>query len=110
MAPIQEEIGDLEAKEEDEEGAVDDGDEVTQEEQDPVDIDRKPVWEELQNKMEDLAVRVARHFEDGNDNRNWQPPMVAQPLQPTKDEWLRHQLTHTRRTQRGADIATQPGL
>ena len=81
MAPIQEEIGDLEAKEEEEKGAVVDGDEGVPEEQDKVvdtnelpvwdstvDIDTRPVWEKLQNKMEDLAVRVARHFEDNNDN------------------------------------------
>ena len=87
MLPIQEEVGDLEAKEEEGKDAVVSGDGEVSEEQGE--------WRQVQRQVDDLNVRVARHFEDSNDNRGWQPPMVATPLQPTRDEWLRHQLTHT---------------
>ena len=55
----------------------------------------KPNWEEIQDQVDDLNVRVARHFEDSNDADDWKIPMVKSPLQPTKEEWLQHQLTHT---------------
>ena len=45
--------------------------------------------------MDDLNVRVARHFEDANEDGKWKPPMVKSPLQPSREEWLQHQLTHT---------------
>ena len=88
MAPIHEEAGDLTAEAEETE-------DVVAEEVKEVDIDKRPVWEKMQDEMEDLTVRVARHFEDTNDQTGWHPPMIRSPLQPTKEEWLRHQLTHT---------------
>ena len=45
--------------------------------------------------MEDLNVRVARHFGDAHDGDQWKFPMVESPPQPTKEEWLQHQLSHT---------------
>ena len=47
-----------------------------------VDTDTRPVWEKMAAKMEDIHVRVARHFEDENDGNQWKPPMVKFPLQP----------------------------
>ena len=83
VAPIQEEADDFEAEpERSEEAVVDNGDEHKQ-------------WQEIQNRVEDLNVRVARQFEDANDNTGWSPPMIRPPPQPTKNEWLQHQLTHT---------------
>lgn len=49
----------------------------------------------MKDKVEDLSIRVARHFEDKSDETGWKPPMIKTPPQPTHDEWLRHQLTHT---------------
>ena len=96
---MQDTTGDLEAEpEEDKQEVVDDeivhkGDGMNGEQ--VVNIDTRPVWEKMYDQVEDLNVRVARHFEDANDNTGWQPPMVNPPQQPTRQEWLRHQLTHT---------------
>ena len=87
VVPIQEEAGDLENGQETEE-------KVAAEEK-VVDIDMRPVWEKMQDKVEDLATKVTRHFEDNNDRTGWQPPMVKTPAQPTREEWFRHQLIHT---------------
>ena len=87
IVPFQEEVGDLKDKKDiDEEGAA---------EEKLVDTDTRPVWEKMEDKVEDLATRVIRHFEDQNDNTGWQPPMVKPPPQPTHEEWFRHQLIHT---------------
>ena len=59
------------------------------------DIDARPVWEKMDDHVKDLSIRVARHFEDKNDEIGWKPPMIKTPPQPTHDEWLGHQLTHT---------------
>ena len=113
IATFQDKVGDLEAGAKMEEEAVDNK---------VVDTETRPMsektgnteehseeqqCEELQDKVEDLNVRVAWHFEDANDEIAWKPPMVKAPLQPTKEEWLRHQLTHTRRTLLGAGIVYQ---
>lgn len=50
-----------------------------------IDIDTRPVWEKM-DKVGDLAVKVARHFEDNDDATGWNPPMVKKTPQPTKDE------------------------
>ena len=107
MAPIQKNAGDLEAMSGDEEDAMGEQGKIVentnnwQEMPDnhggdqTVHTDGRPVWEKVQEEVEDLNVRVARHFEGPNDKTDWTPPMVKTPLQPTKAEWLRHQLTHT---------------
>ena len=92
IAPMQNKIGDLEANPKEEEWDVV-GDEEVQdktkvEEAETIGIDTRPVWEKMHDQVEDLNVRVARHFEDANDHIGWQPPMVNTPLQPTKQEWL----------------------
>ena len=69
VAPIHEKAGDLTAEAEETE-------DVVAEEVKEVDTDKRPVWEKMQDEMEDLTVRVARHFEDTNDQTGWQPPMV----------------------------------
>ena len=71
-------------------------------------------WQAIASKVEGLNVRIARHFEDADDNAGWQPPMVNPPQQPTRQEWLRHkfannhththtQHTHTPNDPRGSD-------
>ena len=60
-----------------------------------VDTDARPVWEELQDKAEKLEEKVARYFEDKNDEDGNKPPVVKAPQQPTAEEWERHQVTHT---------------
>lgn len=57
--------------------------------------DEQKEWQDVHDTVEDLNVRLARHFEDRNDNNAWDPPMIKSPPQPTKEEWMRHQLTHT---------------
>ena len=99
IAPMQNKTGDLEANpKEDEWNVVGDKevqDKSKAEEAETVDTDTRPVWEKMHDQVEDLNVRVARHFEDSNDADEWKVPMVKSPLQPTKEEWLQHQLIHT---------------
>ena len=64
-------------------------------EKEMADTDTRPVWEKMQDKVEDLSGRVARHFEDRNDGHGDGPPIVKSPQQPTAEEWARHQTTHT---------------
>ena len=42
--------------------------------------------QELQEKIEELQKKVARHFEDGNDEAGYSPPIVKSPQQPTAEE------------------------
>ena len=101
LAPIHEEVGDLEEEPKvEDEVAVDGGD---------VDTDARPVrekknnksesseqqeWQDVREKVEDLNVRFARHFEDSIDNNKWGPPMVTSPPHLTKEELMRHQFVH----------------
>ena len=87
IAPIDEEVGEPENHGKENENVV---------ETDGIEKEKNRAdWEQLQDQMEDLNVRVARHFEDANDENKWQPPMIESPPQPTKEEWLQHQLIHT---------------
>ena len=96
VAPIQGDAGDLDKESEVEEGGVvQDGVADALGNEKVVDTDTRPVWEKMAEKMEDITVRVARHFEDENDQTKWKTPMIKAPQQPTEDEWMRHQLTHT---------------
>lgn len=65
------------------------------EENKSVGIDTRPVWEKLQDKAEDLQEKVARYFEDRNDENGDKPPILKSPQQPTAEEVERHQTTHT---------------
>ena len=100
IAPMQEEAGGINEEPNKE-------DSVVGEQEATIDTDTRPTWEKLeaesdskeqhewqdvQEKVEDLNVRLARHFEDTNDNSGWNPPMVKSPQQPTKEEWMRHHL------------------
>ena len=52
-------------------------------------------WEKMAQQYEELETRVVEQFEDvqrGNENG---PPVVKVPNKPTKEEWERHQVTHT---------------
>ena len=87
VAPIHEEDGDLETETNEGENVVVEGDRDIRED--------REAWREVQDKVEDLTVRTARHFEDANGESGWQPPMVKTPLQPTREEWLTRPLIHT---------------
>ena len=99
MASIHDEAGGLETEEGEKGDATKGTDEEGLANDKVIDTDTRLVWEKewehVENKVEDLNVRLARHFEDNNDVGSWRPPMVASPVQPTKEEWQKHQLTHT---------------
>ena len=50
---------------------------------------------DIQHQIEDLQKRVARHFQDQNDEAGQSPPLVKAPPKPTAEEWEKHQATHT---------------
>ena len=52
-------------------------------------------WKQISDKVEELAEKVAIHFEDENQNESRKPPIIRAPPQPTKEELERHQTTHT---------------
>ena len=87
IAPIQAEAGEHKDDDEDKKEVV--------ETDVPTSAKGQARWEQLHEQVEDLNLRVARHFEDANANNQWKPPMVRSPQHPTKEEWLQHQLTHT---------------
>ena len=58
-------------------------------------MDEKNKWEELADKYDELADRVEQQLERDDQTEAQQPPMVQSPHKPTKEEWERHQLTHT---------------
>ena len=51
--------------------------------------------QKLQENVEELHRRLARHFEDGNEEAGDKPPIVKFPKQPTVEEWEKHKTTHT---------------
>ena len=54
-------------------------------------------WERLANEYEDLATRVYNYLddEDGDHADVRGPPAVEPPPTMTREEWERHQITHT---------------
>ena len=52
-------------------------------------------WEVMAKKCEELETRLAEQFEDKEGEGRDAPPMVRAPSKPTKEEWERHQTTHT---------------
>lgn len=53
--------------------------------------DSREVFEE---KVEELHQRIAQQLEDENGEKNWKPPIIKAPHQPTDDEWARHRAIH----------------
>ena len=87
IAPIHEDAGEPEEQEEDKKEVVET--DIAKSSEGQAD------WDQVNEKVEELNTRISRHFEDANDENQWKPPMVKFPLQPAKEEWLQHQLTHT---------------
>ena len=87
IAPIHQRVGKSDDDKEDKEEVVET--DYTDE------LKNQEVWEQMQEQVEDLNVRIARHFEFANDGDQWRLPMIKFPPQPTKEAWLQHQLTHT---------------
>ena len=52
-------------------------------------------WDELIGKYEDLARKVHDYLNDGSNAATRGPPIVKPPPSMTKEEWERHQATHT---------------
>ena len=52
-------------------------------------------WKRVQDQVDDLNERVARRFEDANDDDKWNPPLVKSPPQFAREQRLQHQLIHT---------------
>ena len=52
-------------------------------------------WEDLANKYEVLERKVAEYFDDQETPESRDPPVVKIPSTPTREEYQRHQVTHT---------------
>ena len=55
----------------------------------------KETMEELNGKYEDLKKKMEEFFDDDNARDYRTPPMVKSHVQPTREEYERHQTTHT---------------
>ena len=65
-------------------------------EQDELDADQHgESWSDIAGKVDELHTRMAEHFEDQHDNETKGPPITKAPIQPTREQWERHQITHT---------------
>ena len=62
-------------------------------EQRVINTDTRPVWEKMQDEVEEFTDRVARYFDDANEQTGRQPPTIKAPQQPTKKEIEQHQPT-----------------
>ena len=51
--------------------------------------------EKLNSKYSQLKDRVEEYFDDENGRHYKAPPMVKSPTQPSREEFERHQITHT---------------
>ena len=49
----------------------------------------------MEAKVEELQRKVAEHFEDQNDQQKERTPIIKAPIQPTREQWDIHQITHT---------------
>ena len=52
-------------------------------------------WEKMAQQYEELETRVVEQFEDVQRGNESGPPIIKVPNKPTKEEWERHQVTHT---------------
>ena len=52
-------------------------------------------WKTVTEKIEDLETKVIEQFEDEAGQQRDGPPIIKTPVKPTKEEWERHQTTHT---------------
>ena len=52
-------------------------------------------WEEVAEKVEDITKIMAEYLDDDNGRGARPPPMVRALIRPTREEYERHQLTHT---------------
>lgn len=52
-------------------------------------------WRSWQKQDEELREKVEEYLDDNNGNTEWKVPTIKAPHQPTKDDWERHQATHT---------------
>jgi hypothetical protein len=75
IAPVNEEFDDL------------DGDSEVAETEDH--------WEELADKYEDLEKKVHEYLDDENKTDARNPPVARIPSTMTREQWTRHQVTHT---------------
>ena len=55
----------------------------------------KSEWEELADKYNKLEEKVRDYLDDQQNGGTREPPVVSAPPRMSKDEWERHQVTHT---------------
>ena len=79
--PIIEESGDAETEEQ---NKTKEEEEIHQEQ-----------WDVVAEKVDGVTRRVAEYLDDDNAQNVESPPVVKAPTQPTRDEYERHQTTHT---------------
>ena len=65
--------------------------------------------EELDSKYQQLKTKVEEYFDDQNGEQYRTPPMIKSPQQPTKEEYEKHQTTHTHLMPHGANTAWPRG-
>ena len=65
----------------------------------------KDEWEELAGKYDQLEKEVKEYLEGQQDLGVREPPIVSAPPRMSKEEWERHQVTHTHRIPQVANIA-----
>lgn len=94
IAPLIEDLVDLEDEERNSDGGV-------------AETDDK--WEELANKYENLEKKVHEYLQEESKADGRELPIVKFPPKMTKEEWDRHQVTHTHHMHRAASIARQQG-
>ena len=57
--------------------------------------DQDNEWKVVAEKADDIARRTVEYFDDDNGKEAQPPPMIKAPRQPTREEYERHQATHT---------------
>ena len=73
-------------------GAIEDGGEN----EDGEDVAQTDEYEELAKKYEQLKVQVEQYFDDENsETKKRDVPILKTPEKPIKEQWERHQATHT---------------
>ena len=55
----------------------------------------KAEWEELADKCDQVEKKVKEHLEDQQDLGVIDPPIINAPPKMPKEEWEKHQVTHT---------------
>ena len=80
IAPLDDDLGDLKVEDQVSDGGV---------------VETNDKWEELANKYETLEKQVHDYLQEEAKTEGWNPPIVKFPPKMTREEWDKHQVTHT---------------